>query len=83
MTSPSRTGETFKLCIRNTGDLTSLIHQLQPGDEVGIRGPFGRGFPMEQYAGKDVLIAPGGLSLAAPALSLIDRILDNRASFGV
>lgn len=83
MTSPSRTGETFKLCIRNTGgDLTSLIHQLKPGDEVGIRGPFGRGFPIEQYVGKDVLIAPGGLSLAAPALSLIDQILDNRTQFG-
>ena len=82
MTSPSRTGETFKLCIRNTGDLTSLIHQLQPDDQVGIRGPFGRGFPIETFVGKDILVAPGGLALAAPALSLIDEILDNRTDFG-
>jgi sulfhydrogenase subunit gamma (sulfur reductase) len=82
MTSPSRTGETFKLCIRNAGDLTNRIHQLQPGDQVGIRGPLGRGFPIEAFVGKDILVAPGGLALAAPALSLIDEILDSRNQFG-
>ncbi len=81
MSSPSRTGETFKLCIRNAGDLTSIIHSLQPGDEIGIRGPFGRGFPIETFEGKDILVAPGGLGLA-PARSLIDEILDNRTKFG-
>ena len=81
MSSPSRTGETFKLCIRNAGDLTSVIHTLKPGDEVGIRGPFGRGFPIETFEGKDILVAPGGLGLA-PARSLIDEILDNRTRFG-
>lgn len=81
MSSPSRTGETFKLCIRNAGDLTGIIHTMQPGDEIGIRGPFGRGFPMEQFAGKDILIAPGGLGLA-PARSVIDQIIDNRADYG-
>lgn len=81
MSSPSRTGETFKLCIRNAGDLTGLIHRLQPGDEIGIRGPFGRGFPVAQFRGKDILVAAGGLGLA-PARSLIDEVLDNRTSFG-
>lgn len=81
MSSPSRTGETFKLCIRNAGDLTSVIHRLQAGDEIGIRGPFGRGFPVAQFRGKDILIAAGGLGLA-PARSLIDDVLDNRADFG-
>jgi sulfite reductase subunit B len=81
MSSPSRTTDTFRLCIRNAGDVTSLIHTLQVGDEFGIRGPFGRGFPWETFVGKDLLIAPGGLGLA-PARSLIDQIIDNRASFG-
>jgi sulfhydrogenase subunit gamma (sulfur reductase) len=81
MSSPSRTGETFKLCIRNAGDLTSVIHTLQPGDQVGIRGPFGRGFPVEVFEGRDVLMVPGGLGLA-PARSLIDEIVDNRDDFG-
>lgn len=81
MSSPSRTGETFKLCIRNAGDVTGVIHTLRPGDEIGIRGPFGRGFPMEQFVGKDILVAPGGLGLA-PARSVIDQIIDHRPDFG-
>jgi len=81
MSSPSRTGETFRLCIRNAGDVTGQIHALKPGDQIGIRGPFGRGFPVEAFVGKDMFIAPGGLGLA-PARSLIDQIIDNRADFG-
>lgn len=81
MSSPSRTGETFDLCIRKAGDLTGVLHTLVPGDRIGIRGPFGRGFPMEIFKGKDVLVAPGGLGLA-PARSLIDEILDNRDEYG-
>jgi sulfite reductase subunit B len=81
MSSPSRTSETFKLCIRNAGDLTSIIHTLKRGDQVGIRGPFGRPFPLDQWKGKDILIAPGGLGLA-PTRSLIDEILDNRGDYG-
>jgi sulfhydrogenase subunit gamma (sulfur reductase) len=82
MSSPSRTQETFKLCIRKVGDVTGVIHAaLKPGDEVGIRGPFGRGFPWETFKGRDMLFALGGLGLP-PALSLINQILDNRADFG-
>ncbi|MBI5960612.1 MAG: FAD/NAD(P)-binding protein [Chloroflexi bacterium] len=81
MSSPSRTTDTFRLCIRNAGDLTNVIHTLQVGDEIGIRGPFGRGFPWETFFGKDMLIAPGGLGLA-PARSLIDQIIDHRTNFG-
>lgn len=81
MSSPSRTGETFDLCIRRVGTLTNILHALLPGDEIGIRGPFGRGFPIEIFKGKDVLVAPGGLGMA-PARSLIDQILDNREDFG-
>ena len=63
MSSPSRTGETFDLCIRKVGDLTGVIHTLVPGDQIGIRGPFGRGFPMEVLKGKDILAAAGGLGM--------------------
>ncbi|MBN1680866.1 MAG: FAD/NAD(P)-binding protein [Anaerolineae bacterium] len=81
MSSPSRTGETFDLCIRKAGDLTGVLHDLVPGDQIGIRGPFGRGFPLEVFKGKDILVAPGGLGMA-PARSLIDEILDNRDQYG-
>lgn len=79
--SPSRSTETFELCVRKVGDVTSALHSLQAGDKVGIRGPFGHGFPIESFRGKDMLFAPGGLGLP-PARSLINQVLDERALFG-
>ena len=43
--SPSRSNGKFELCVRKVGDVTNAIHNLQVGDYLGIRGPFGRGFP--------------------------------------
>ena len=79
--SPSRSNGNFELCVRQVGDVTSALHNLKPGHRVGIRGPFGRGFPIESFRGKDILFAPGGLGLA-PARSLINQVLDERALFG-
>ncbi|MEE9617668.1 MAG: FAD/NAD(P)-binding protein, partial [Anaerolineae bacterium] len=79
--SPSRSNGAFKLCVRRVGDVTGALHAMQPGDQVGIRGPFGHGFPIEKMRGKDVLFAPGGLGLA-PLRSLINQVLDERGSFG-
>jgi NAD(P)H-flavin reductase len=79
--SPSRSEESFQLCVRNVGDVTGALHRLQVGDKIGIRGPFGRGFPYEKFRGKDVLFAPGGLGLA-PLRSLINQVLDERAMYG-
>jgi len=79
--SPSRSNGFFELCVRKAGDLTGVLHRMDPGDLVGIRGPFGRGFPIERFHGKDVLLAPGGLGLA-PLRSLINQILDERTNFG-
>ena len=79
--SPSRSNGKFELCVRKVGDVTNAIHNLQVGDYLGIRGPFGRGFPYEKFRGKDVLFAPGGLGLA-PLRSLINQVMDERAMFG-
>jgi len=79
--SPSRSNGGLELCVRRVGDVTSAIHNLEVGKYVGIRGPFGRGFPYEKFRGKDVLFAPGGLGLA-PLRSLINQVIDERASFG-
>src|SRR3972149_3606149 len=48
---------------------------------IRIRGPFGTGFPIERFRGKDMLFAPGGLGLA-PLRSLINQVLDERSDFG-
>jgi sulfhydrogenase subunit gamma (sulfur reductase) len=79
--SPSRSNGAFELCIRRAGSLTSALHRLEPGDPIWIRGPYGRGFPIERFRGKDLLFAPGGLGLA-PLRSLIQQVLDERSSFG-
>jgi NAD(P)H-flavin reductase len=79
--SPSRSNGTFELCVRRAGDLTGMLHQMAAGRTVGVRGPFGRGFPIEQFRGKDLLFAPGGLGLA-PLRSLINQVLDERGKYG-
>ena len=79
--SPSRSNGTFELCVRRVGDLTNALHGLEPGDVVGVRGPFGHGFPIGRMRGKDMLFAAGGLGIA-PLRSLINQVLDERGSFG-
>lgn len=79
--SPSRSNGTFELCIRQAGQVTNALHALGTGATVGIRGPFGRGFPVQHFRGKDLLFLPGGLGLA-PLRSLINQVLDDRSNFG-
>jgi len=79
--SPSRSNGTFELCIRRVGDLTNALHQLGPGDVIGVRGPFGNGFPIGRMRGKDILFAAGGLGIP-PLRSLINQVLDERGAFG-
>lgn len=78
--SPTRQ-ETFELCVREAGRFTQALHRLSAGDEVGIRGPFGVGFPVVPLEGNDLLLVAGGLGLA-PLRSLINYVIDNRRNFG-
>jgi len=61
--------------------VTRALHRLEAGDEVGIRGPYGRGFPIRILEGNDLVIIAGGLGIA-PLRSLIRYVLDNRRDFG-
>lgn len=56
--------------IMKTGYVTEKFHKLTPGKVLGIRGPFGRGYPVEKFYGKEVLILGGGCGLA-PIRSLL------------
>ncbi len=47
----------------NTGTVTSSLHNLCPGDVIGIRGPYGNGFPMKDFEGKNLVIIGGGFAL--------------------
>jgi sulfite reductase subunit B len=73
-------GETFELCIRRVGNVTAAIHDLEPGDWVGIRGPYGKGFPTHEIQGADLVLVAGGIGLA-PLRSLILNALENRDRF--
>ncbi len=77
--SPNKSA-TFELCVREAGSLTRAMHTLGKGDTVGIRGPYGNGFPVEKIQGKDVLFVCAGLGLA-PLRSLILYCLENRANY--
>ena len=78
--SPTKRGF-IELCVRRTGKFTEELHKMQCGDIVGIRGPYGRGFPIDKMRGHDVLLVAGGLGIA-PLRSLINNIHDERSEFG-
>ena len=61
--------------------MTSALFELQKGDLVALRGPFGRSFPMDLLRGKDLLLVAGGLGMA-PLRSLLLSVLDDRRSYG-
>jgi sulfhydrogenase subunit gamma (sulfur reductase) len=78
--SPTKLGS-FELVIRNVGKLTQVLHDLKEGDEVGIRGPFGNGFPIHILEGSDLLFIAGGIGIV-PLRSVINYAIDNRREFG-
>ena len=77
--SPSRP-EVLELCVRRAGRVTSALYRLRTNDVVGVRGPYGNGYPMQEIAGNDVLLAAGGLGMA-PLRSLLWYALDHRDKF--
>jgi NAD(P)H-flavin reductase len=78
--SPTRRGF-IELCVRRVGRLTDALYRLPTNATVGIRGPYGNGFPVEEMQGNDLLIVAGGLGMA-PLRSLLWYALDNREQFG-
>jgi sulfite reductase subunit B len=78
--SPSQKGH-LELCVRRVGHVTEALHRLSEDDIVGIRGPFGNGFPVEEMTGKNLVFVGGGLGLA-PLRSLINTVFANRGRFG-
>jgi sulfhydrogenase subunit gamma (sulfur reductase) len=79
--SPARSNGAFELCVRRVGKLTEALHRLEPGSMIGVRGPFGHGFPIDRFQGKDIVFVAGGLGLA-PLRSLITEVLDERGKYG-
>jgi NAD(P)H-flavin reductase len=77
---PSRT-KTLTHTIRGVGWVTRALQKLKKGDMVGVRGPFGNPWPMQEIAGKDVVIIAGGVGLA-PVRPVIYQLLAEREKYG-
>jgi len=81
--APSADGDSgFELVVRNAGNVTRAIHVLEPGERIGVRGPFGTSFPVDDaMKGRDLLFICGGIGLV-PVRSAINYVLDRRADYG-
>ncbi len=78
--SPTSPG-TLEITVRRCGRVTDALHALEPGDEVGLRGPCGNGFDADAARGKDLVFVAGGIGLP-PLRGLIRNVLDRRDRFG-
>jgi len=81
ITSGPHLQDQLQLSIKKVGTLTGRVHSLNVGDRVGIRGPYGNGFPVEESQGKDILFVGGGIGLA-PLRSVIQHVFNNRSQYG-
>ncbi|HPB30787.1 MAG TPA: FAD/NAD(P)-binding protein, partial [Candidatus Sumerlaeota bacterium] len=64
----------LQFCVKRMGVVTTALHYKAEGDVVGVRGPYGNTFPLEQFIGKNVVFIAGGIGLA-PLRSLINYML--------
>ncbi|NHN77757.1 Ni/Fe hydrogenase subunit gamma [Azotobacter chroococcum] len=74
-------GTTFVHTLRNVGAVSGALSRLEVGASVGVRGPFGRGWPLAEAEGADVLLVAGGLGLA-PLRPALYALLARRERYG-
>lgn len=80
ISSPPTDTHKFQMVIRNVGTLTNAVHSMEPGEMVGVRGPYGTSFPMNNLKGKSLLFITGGIGLV-PARSAILYALQHRQDY--
>ena len=79
--SPTNT-EYKEFSIKRCGMLTEALHAMEPGQEIGIRGPYGKPFPVDtEFKGKDLLFIAGGIGIA-PLRSVINYVRAHREDYG-
>jgi len=75
------TPETLVHTTRAVGTVTSAMARLKPGHVLGVRGPYGNSWPVEEAEGNDLVIVAGGIG-AAPLRPLLYSVMDRRNRFG-
>ncbi len=70
----------LEFTIMKVGRVTDRLHSMKKGDIVGLRGPYGAGYPLKDYEGKEIFIAGGGVGLA-PLRSLLYALFNDQAKY--
>jgi sulfhydrogenase subunit gamma (sulfur reductase) len=79
--SPSTRKDYLQFSVMRTGEVTQRLHQMNIGDQIGVRAPLGNGFPVEKLKAHDILFIAGGIGMA-PLRTLLLYMLDNRRDYG-
>ncbi|MEK7646980.1 MAG: FAD/NAD(P)-binding protein [Patescibacteria group bacterium] len=70
------------IVVRKTGQTTSALHQMKKDSKITLRGPYGHGYPVEDFLGKDIIMITGGCGIP-PIAALIEYIIKSREKFGI
>jgi NAD(P)H-flavin reductase len=79
--SPPTRKDYLQFSVMRTGEVTLRLHQLNIGDQIGVRAPLGNGFPIDELKAHDILFIAGGIGMA-PLRTLLLYMLDNRQDYG-
>ncbi len=74
-------GKFLDFAVNRLGTVTTGLHEMGEGDVIGVRGPMGNCFPMEQFKGRNLVVLGGGIG-GAPLRPVIQTVLDNRPDYG-
>ena len=74
-------GPLLEFAINKIGTVTAALHAMEEGDIVGVRGPLGNWFPMDEFKGQNIIVLGGGIG-GAPLRPVIHTVLDHRADYG-
>ncbi|NLC10762.1 MAG: heterodisulfide reductase subunit F [Firmicutes bacterium] len=73
-------GKFLRFSVMRMGKVTQAIHQLEPGDKLTVRGPYGNNFPVEEWKGKRIVTIGGGIG-QAPLRPIIEYVKANRSDY--
>lgn len=79
--SPPSCRDYLQFSIMRVGEVTQRLHQLNVGDQIGVRAPLGNAFPVEEMRGKHILFIAGGIGMA-PLRTLLLTLLEERERYG-
>lgn len=81
LASCSQDKKYVEILTKNAGNVTSAMFNLKKNDTIFIRGPYGKGFPLEELKNKNIILIAGGTGIA-PITSMISYIKQNKKNFG-